>query len=144
MQAKRIAIGVGSVVGGVDTGVNLEVPSTLREEVNFHNIWASFGAEPLTADANAQGSWILFVERKNQAAFTWTDANINTQEMNQVIIACGVWVASNQTPVNVMVNPKTSRNLGAGDRLQMIVHVAGVTAGSVLVRTMLCAHVIRK
>jgi len=46
MQAKRIQFGDN---GGADLGVggqanlSLQVPTDPREEVNFHNIWASFG-----------------------------------------------------------------------------------------------------
>ena len=73
-----------------------------------------------------------------------TDANIDTQDENQDIIACGVWVSSNQTPYNMMINPKTSRNLGPGDKLSLIVNQQGITTGNGLVRIMICAHVTRK
>ena len=144
MKAKRIQVFAASPGAANQTSVQLFAPLVPREEINFHNIWASFCAEPLVADANAQGSWALIVRRENTAQGVYSDAAINSEEFNAIIIACGVWCASNQNPHNKMIQIKTSRNLNAGDALDLIVHVQGVTSGTVLIRMMLCAHTSRK
>ena len=144
MQAKRIQLGVGSPGAGVALIVRLDPPSEPRGEINYHNIWASACMEPLVADANAQGSWVLFTVRDAGIVPTFTDALINAETNNAQIIACGVWCASNQAPVNIMINPKTSRTLNADDSLVLEIFVSGVTTGDVLSRLMLCAHVTRK
>ena len=145
MQAKRIQ--VLEIDRAVNTQVNvvLDVPTEPREEVNFHNIWGGISAEPVNADANAQGNWVLLILRDaTQAILNFTDANINLETSNQDIIACGVWGASNQTPFGISINPKTSRNLPAGGRLILACHVTGVTSGNVSIKCMLCAHTVRK
>ena len=145
MQAKRIQIVASTLSGaGVNTGIGLVVPTEPREQVNFHNIWASFSHEPVNADANAQGSWILYLRREGEARPSFTDAFVNAETRNQGIIACGVWGSSNQTPFNKEIRIQTSRNLNPGERLELIVVQAGITAGDGLARLMICAHVIRK
>ena len=144
MQAKRISLGVASLLGGAQTGSTLVVPDDPREEVNFHNIWISMCAEPLVADANAQGTWVLWCIRSGQAEVIFTDVNIQDETFNNHIVALGVWCASNQTPYNLEKQIRTSRNCGPGDQFALRFFVAGVTTGSVLVRTLLSAHVIRK
>ncbi len=144
MQAKRIQVVALSGAAGAQFTVSLTTPTSPREEINYHNIWGSFCIEPLDAAANAQGSWILYTLKANEAGPVFTDAIINAESNNASIIACGVWCAANEMPHNQMVNVKTSRNLMPGEKMQLAVHVAGVTAGLVLARVMLCAHTTRK
>ncbi len=145
MQAKRITVGESNDGVSGQTTASLETPTSPREETNFHNIWASVSVEPQDTDANAQGTWVLFILRENATAPVFTDSNINAENNNAVIIACGVWSASNQTPFNSgPIHPATSRTLQAGDKLQLQSTVTGITAGLASNRVMLCAHVTRK
>ena len=144
MQAKRINTNVQS--GGAATQLVTELinPATPREELNFHNIWLSACQEPVDADANAQGSWVLFLRKAGQAIPIFSDAIIDSELHNNNIIALGVWCASNQTPWHLSTQIKTSRNLGPLDALDFVVHVQGITAGLSLGRQIISAHVVRK
>ncbi len=145
MQAKRIQVNEENDAVGQKTDVSLEVPTDPREEVNFHNIWGSVTVEPQDTDANAQGTWVLFILRENATAPNFTDVVTNGESNNAVVIACGVWSASNQTPWNSgPINPKTSRTLQAGDKLVLTNTITGLTAGLCSNRMMLCAHTTRK
>jgi len=100
--------------------------------------------EPQDVDANAQGAWVMYILRENANFVNFTDVVINGESNNAIIIACGVWSASNQSPHTLVINPKTSRTLQAGDRLVLGIYTSGVSAGLVSNRMMLCAHVTRK
>jgi len=145
MQAKRINVDEQNVGVGASANARLIVPSDPREEVNFHNIWGSVSAEPQDTDANAQGTWVLAIIRQGGAFPSYTDTIINAETENAVIIACGVWSASNQTPYNSgPIHPETSRTLQVSDQLILQIVATGITAGLVSARTMLCAHTTRK
>ncbi len=145
MQAKRIQVNENNSGVGGQTFATLVAPTDPREEINFHNIWGSVSEEPQNADANAQGTWILFILRENATTPVFTDSVINAETNNGIIIACGVWSASNQTPFNSgPIHPETSRTLQAGDNLVLACTVTGITAGLVSNRVMLCAHTTRK
>jgi len=133
----HLAVPGGSVVNNPPVNVG-------DEEVNFHNIWGSVSAEPENTDANAQGTWVLFIKRQNFATPTWVDSVTNLETNNAIIVACGVWSASNQTPFNHEIQVKTSRNLSPGDSLVLSSNSTGVSAGNVSNRVMLCAHTVRK
>ena len=112
----------------------------LRRLVNYHNIWFGFTAEVENADANAQGNWVLWMKPDvTQTDTAWTDANINTSDFNQMVIACGVWGASNETTYTFSSNLNSSRNMVANQELVMTVVVTGITAGQCTVKTSLCA-----
>ena len=139
-QVLESNLGVGGVVS-----VTLIVPNDPREEVNFHNIWASASCEPETAAANCQGTWVLYVVRSGQNFVTFTDANFNNETRNAFIIACGVFSSSNESPwTSEAIHPSTSRTLMPGDALVMSCTVTGITADLASTRVMLCAHTTRK
>ncbi len=145
MQAKRIQVGISPSTGIGGSGfVGLTVPTDPREQVNFHNMWYSFSCEPKDADANSQGNWVLYIVPAGGVFINWPDSTINNEVDNVRIIACGVWGASNQTPFNNGGQINTSRNLNPGDSLALSVTVTGTTAGQVSIKTMLCAHTVRK
>ncbi len=145
MQAKRIQVAEGNDGVAGKTDVVLTVPTDPREEVNFHNIWGSVTVEPQDAAANCQGTWVLMILRENATQPTLTDVVINGESNNAVIIACGVFSASNEFPyTSPPINPKTSRTLQAGDQLVLSSVITGITAGLASNRVMLCAHTTRK
>ncbi len=145
MQAKRIDVAHADVAVGAQATVFIQAPTDPREEINFHNIWASFNTECENADANAQGNWVLYmIKNPADAIPNFSNAFINTEVINFDIIACGAWGSSNQTPETIEIHPTTSRNLPAGGRLLLSVHVHGLTAGLVSIQSMICAHTVRK
>ena len=145
MQAKRIQVNEANTGAGGQVNVILEVPAEPREQVNFHNIWIGVSCESQDAMVNAQGTWVLYVLPDLTTAIpAWSDGTINLENANALIIACGVWSASNESPFNLSPTQiKSSRNVNSGGRLILTSHSAGVTAGLVSNRVMLCAHTVR-
>ena len=145
MQAKRIQVlETNDGVAGATTVV-LQAPTDPREEINFHNIWGSVSVEPQDAAANCQGTWVLMLVPDNMVTPVLTDAVVNLEQFNGIIIACGVWSAANESPYNSgPIHPTTSRTLQAGDSLILQSIVTGITAGLASNRVMLCAHTTRK
>ncbi len=145
MQAKRIQVNEANTGVNANVRVLLVAPVSPREEINFHNIWGSVSVEPQDAGANCQGSWILSIERENATGIGFTDTVVNTELHNAVIIACGVYSVSNESPYNSgAIHPKSSRTLMPGDTLVLQSITTGVTAGLCSNRVMLCAHTTRK
>ncbi len=144
MQAKRIQVVHNDVALSATETLFLTAPSTPREEINYHNIWASINIEPENADANAQGWWILYILNENGQVVIPSEVALNNEQSNKYIIACGSWGASNQTPFQITINPKTSRTLNPGDSLGLAINVRGITAGVASVVMSLCAHTTRK
>ncbi len=144
MQAKRIQVFVDNISAGSATNVTLTTPTSPREEINFHNIWGSVSIEPLNADANARGTWVLYIVPAGGATIAFTDVTVNNETDNVRIIACGVFCASNQSPYNMSIHPETSRTLNPKDLLVLGITVENTSAGQVLCRQMLCAHTTRK
>ena len=115
--------------------------SILRRLVNYHNIWAGFMVEPQDADANAHGLWVLWQKfNTNSSDVDWTLANIASDDFNMLIIACGLWGASNQSPFNMPpIHLNSSRNLVANQELVMTVKNLGQSAGLSRTVVSLCA-----
>ncbi len=146
MQAKRIQVNEGNDVASGFTTVSLQVPTEPREQVNFHNIWIGVTVEPVTAGANCQGTWVLYVEPNvGVGDFAFTDSVLNLETRNVDIIACGVFSASNESPFSMIpVQIKTSRNINPNGRLVLNSTITGITVDSASNRVMLCAHTTRK
>ena len=145
MQAKRIQVAESDIGAGGQVSASLVAPTDPREEINFHNIWASFTAENITSTANAQGTWLLILLKENMNQPTFSDATVNAEASNAIIIGCGVFSCSNEAPyTSPPIHPSTSRTLQAGDTLAIVVNMTGVSAGSVSTRVMICAHTTRK
>ncbi len=146
MQAKRIQVEESNDGVGGNTTVFLSVPTSPREEINFHNIWVGVTAEPQDAGVNAQYTWVLFTQPASATTTpVFTDVQIDNETFNGQIIACGVGSASNESPFNPPpVQIKTSRTLQAGDSLALQLVTTGITSGLSSNRVMLCAHTTRK
>ncbi len=144
MQASRRQVNEANLGVSGQVNIDLNVPTSPREEVNFHNIWAGVSCEPETAGANCQGTWVLWVLKENSVNVIFNDVNFNSEVANQFIIACGVFSAANEAPYTTTVSPKTSRTLQAGDRLRLSITVTGITADLASTRGILCAHTTRK
>jgi len=142
-EPKRI-----SIIAHPNTGVGNQVSSRfgpgtgtiLRRMVNYHNIWFGFTCEPINADANASGQWVLWLKANtNDPDTTWSTANFLTDDFTMQVIACGVWSASNQSPYTFSSQLKSSRNLVANQELVLTVHPEGISAGQISIDTSLCA-----
>ena len=144
MQAKRIQVNESNDGVGAGTRAAITVPLEPREQVNMHNIWFSVSAEPQDAAANSQGTWVLFTAESTESIPVFTDANVQLENSNNNIIACGVYSASNETPYNFSGHIKTSRNINPGGSLVIELVTTGITAGLSSNRVMLCAHTVRK
>ncbi len=145
MQAKRIQVKSETKGAGGQTNVQLVVPTSPREEINFHNIWGSVSVEPEVSGANGNGWWVLHKIHASQAVPTFTVSVVNNETHNANIIACGTFVSSNEGPfTSDAINPKTSRTLEAGDNLILSVFVNGVSSGNVRINAILCSHTMRK
>ena len=145
MQAKRIQVNESNDGAGAQTSVFLFAPTDPREEINFHNVWAGVTVEPQNADANCQGTWVLGVIKENSIVPSLIDVIINNETNNQIIVACGVFSASNEMPwTSPPIHPQTSRTLQAGDAFYLTSVITGITSGTASNRVMLCAHTTRK
>jgi len=115
--------------------------SIIRRLTNYHNIWGSFGVEPRTAGANANGWWVLWLNPdtgQTDPVFNFT--NMNNDSLNMKIIACGTWMASNEQPfTSDAIHLNSSRNLVANQELVLSVFVNGITVDDAQVNIMLCA-----
>ena len=141
-EPKRIVVDDGTF--GANTQENIGFgPGTgdiIRRLTNYHNIWWGFSCEPQNADVNAQGVWVLWMKPDvTQADVVWNNTNINANDFNQMIIACGIWGASNQTPFVFSSQLKSSRNIVANMELRLSIRVTGVTSGSVAIKSIMCA-----
>ncbi len=144
-MAKRIAHESVAVGVGIQTQITLGPDATERLVVNYHNIWLSIAIEPESAGANANGKWVLFKRGDITAAVpSIGDGTIEAETYNQMIIACGVWVASNEGPYTMTTQLKTSRNLKANEDLIFANRMDGVSAGNVRLKMMMCANTVAK
>ncbi len=126
--------GVASARFGPGTG------TILRRLTNYHNIWFGFSVEPEVADANAQGKWVLWMKNNvNDTDPIWSGTVINSGDFNNLIIACGVWSASNQSPYTFSSQLKSSRNLVANMELVLTIRQDGISSGNSSIKTILCA-----
>ncbi len=114
------------------------------DKVNCFNIWGSISIEPENADANAQGSWILYATKTRDSGITWNDTQLNDEPEAETIIAAGVWGATNQTPFNHTFSAgSVSRNIRGQCLLALQVFQTGISAGASSVRMMLLCNMVQ-
>ena len=133
----------GDDAKAVNTQENLRY-TIEAHKVNCSNIWAEFIAEPENMDANAWGTWALMnfdIDSTELGTPAIDGAFFNNREYNAMIIACGLWAGSNQSPAKVQIHPKTTRNIINQGRLELIVRNLGVSAGNVRLALMMQCNV---
>ena len=124
---------VQATQNNIAVGANGDTVIKFDDTVNVHSVRVSFNCEPDAADANAHGTWVLMTRSESSAAILDpTIANINAENISQVIWAIGVWSASNQTPYNHEIAPLTSRNIVRGGDVILRIQVQGLTAGNMI------------
>ena len=142
-QPKRIDVneGIRAAAGNLAARFGPGTGTILRRLVNYHNIWGSFSVEPQSADVNSNGWWILWLKPDtNQGDPLFDQTNLNSGNFNMLIIACGTWMASNQSPfTSEPIHLNSSRNLVANQELVLTVFVNGITSGNAQINVMLCA-----
>jgi len=133
---------VHSLTETKSAGQGSAITGTIEESngINAHGLTYNFICEPENADANAHGTWSVWCLPRETTALPATSvAAFEAEGDNNVLWACGVWSASNQTPyTSPTFRPKTSRNCPNGTRIVGIVTQEGVSAGVVRVDHMLC------
>ncbi len=124
-------------------GVSTEVEySITADKVNCSNIWGSISLEPEVQDANSQGTWVLYFQNYADVGVTWSDTQLNDEPEAGLIIAAGVWGATNQMPYNHTFSAgKVSRNIRKEGRLALAVQQTGITSGATSVRLLLLCNV---
>ncbi len=141
MQSKSIAAATSTAGVGVQRSISIGPDPAIRRAVNYHNLWWSAAIEPENADANANGTWVLWTKRDITAAdITWSIANLDSETSINMVIACGVWQASNQTPFNFSSQLKSSRNLLPNELIVLSVRVEGISAGNARILELICSH----
>ena len=131
MQRKRIHISSALVGAAAEKQLLANVDET--NGVNFHNVHFGFAVEPQDADANANGTWVLYcIPDAVSTVPTSSQGVLEAEGSNPFIWAMGVWTASNQSPYTSgdMVI-RSSRNCPRDGRLIMVVRMEGVSAGTV-------------
>jgi len=137
-ETKKLVFGTAAPAAGGLLSVQLVVPDGMQN--NLHNIWLGMGAEPETAGANSHGQWVLYVEPDSvKAIFTPSITNLNLENLNWQIVACGTWYAANEMPFNFSTQIKTSRNIRQNGRMILAFFVEGATAGNTRITISLCA-----
>ena len=139
-ETKNIVVArAGTQTGTGSVSVQMNVPDDIQQ--NFHNIWMSICVTPNDQDANCDGTWVLYLEPDSTVAvFDPTIANLNLENINFKIIACGCFHASNQAPWNMSQSlGKTSRNVRQNGRLILVTQMEALTVGAAVVTVMLCA-----
>ena len=130
MQRKRIHV----ISETKSTGGTTVLAATVDETngVNFHNVHFGVSVEPEVADANANGTWVLWCIPDAVSAVPGISVSLLEAEgSNPYLWAMGVWVAANQTGFNSLDNViRSSRNCPAGGRLVLSIRVEGVTSGN--------------
>ena len=140
-QAKRINVNF-ALMDAVTPQVSARVvtPDEVRRMINAYNVWLGICHEPQDADANANGIWVLWKKQDATAADpTFSLGNINAESFSHMIIACGCWMASNQTPSEISIPlGKVSRNLQVNESLVLTSNLFGVSGGQVRSTLMIC------
>ena len=138
MQRKRIH--AGTFNPAVSAQSNLVGTITEANGVNVHGLWTDFSIEPENADANANGTWVLWCLPDAVSAVPAIGVGtLETEGSNPYIWACGTWIASNQTPFHGNVRPMSSRNCQNGARIVLSIFNQGVSAGLVRHLMMICS-----
>jgi len=130
MERKRVHFTTAASAVSVQT--NTVGTITESNGVNVHGLFCEFAIEPENADANANGTWVLWCLPDPVSAVPAIGVGtLEAEGSNPYIWACGVWAASNQTPYCKSIRPMTSRNCQNGARIVLSLFNQGVSAGLV-------------
>jgi len=110
------------------------------QAVNIHGLRCETSLEPENADANANGMWAVWllpggvIQNSDLPA---TFGAFGNEDFAPYLWGMGPWIASNQTPTNIIFAPKSTRNIQNGGRVVFEILINGVSAGLVRHNTMI-------
>ncbi len=138
IQRKRIHSSTTLDTAGVID--NLIYTTDESNGVNVHGFRISMSFEPVDANANANIVWsLLCIPDETSLVPSLGNVQLEAEGSNAFIIATGNVVCSNETPVNVSEEIRTSRNCQNGARIVLQHFMQGVSAGNVRVlKTLQC------
>ncbi len=99
-KERKLVAGVQQSDGGVGTNALAKITMTESME-NVHNIWISYDCSPVTGGANMDGLWAVWAIRTSstkRAPPSATLANIIDSDNQDILVAAGMFVASNESP----------------------------------------------
>jgi len=102
------------------------------QAVNIHGFRAESAIEPEVGDANANGLWAVWVLPGGviqNADLPQTFGNFGNEDWAPYLWGYGPWVATNQTPAQIMFTPKSTRNMQAGGRVVFQILINGISSG---------------
>jgi len=110
------------------------------QAVNIHGFRMENIFEPEDADANANGMWAVWVLPGGVIQNTDLPSSFGEygdEDFAPYLWGMGTWAASNQTPVHIVFEPKSTRNMQAGGRVVTELSISGLSAGLCRHRTMM-------
>ena len=134
---RRIEVATGT--SGV-ANLFVDIDFDKGQAVNIHGLRVEFITEPEDADANANGSWALWV--LPGGVITNSDlptsfGEFGNEDFAPYLWGMGVWASANQTPSHTLFAPSSTRNMQSGGRLVLEIGVNGVSGGLVRQRTII-------
>ena len=107
--------------------------------VNVHGYRASIALEPEADNANSSGFWAVWVLPGGiiqNSDLPTTIGTLGNEDFAPYLWGVGLFAVSNQSPMVVEFNPKTSRNIQRGGRIVLEVGITGLTAGNMSLDTL--------
>ena len=102
------------------------------QTVNLHGFRMEWILEPEDADANANGTWAVWVLPGGVIQNTdlpSTFGEFGNEDFAPYLWGIGVWACSNQTPTTINFAPASTRNIQTGGRVVLQLFVNGLSAG---------------
>jgi len=134
---RRVEVASGQTGVGISF---IDIDFDKGQVVNLHGFRAEFITEPEDADANANGTWAVYVLPGGiiqNADLPATFGEFGDEDNAPYLWGIGVWASANQTPSHTLFAPKSTRNIQAGGRVVLEIFVNGVSGGLVRQRTIL-------
>jgi len=136
----RRRIAASTDAKGAGTSEQLTMDFDESDVVNLHGFRAEAVLEPETENANANGTWAIYVLPGDIIQAADLPANIgqlNATDAAAYLWGAGVWAAANQTTDKIKFEPKTSRNIPNKGRVVFRVTFDGVSAGNVRINQLM-------
>ena len=141
MQKRRLEVATGTSGLGVSY-IDMEFVNDAN--VNLHGLRVDVAIEPQDADANANGSiivWNLPGKAIQNTDLPLTFGGQGNEDFSQYIWGWIPWACSNQTPFHWSFAPGTSRNKARESRIVCQITVNGISAGLIRQLTMITGFV---
>ena len=133
---RRLEVSTGTP--GANSNSFIDVDMLNDTVVNVHGYRMEMSIEPQDADANMNGIWAVWVLPGGvvqNADLPNAYGLFGNEDFAPYLWGYGPVIASNQTPMQVVFAPKTSRNIQRGGRIVLQLFIQGVSAGLVRLNT---------